>query len=294
MVAGKSSIKFIINPISGVRKKDMMGQYIRKHLDYSKFNADISYTKKAGDATSLAQDAVQKNFDLVVAAGGDGTINEVSRALTGTDTTLGIIPLGSGNGLAHHLKIPTNPISALQLINNSNEIKIDTVNVNDTMYVSIAGVGFDAKVARKFAKSDKRGFLSYFRIVSQEYTYYKEKKYKLIIDDREILSSALLISFANSNQFGYNTTIAPKASLDDGLIDVCIVKKVPLIELPVVAHLLYFNQIDKSRYVKIIKAKEVILEQNKNRTVNLDGEPLKLGKKLHFKINPLSLKILIP
>ncbi|MDZ7744038.1 MAG: YegS/Rv2252/BmrU family lipid kinase [Bacteroidota bacterium] len=294
MGSGKKKIKIIINPISGVRRKDMMGQYIQTHLDHNKFDADISYTKKAGDATSLAVDAVRESFDLVVAAGGDGTINEVSRALTGTVTTLGIIPLGSGNGLAHHLRIPTNPVSAIELINNFNETRIDTVDVNDTMYVSIAGVGFDAKVARKFAKKDKRGFLSYFRIVSEEYTYYKEKKYKLLIDGRELVDSALLISFANSNQFGYNTTIAPKAKLDDGLIDVCIVKKVPLIELPLVVHLLYFNQIDKSRYVEIIKAREVILEQSKNRTVNLDGEPLKLGKKLHFKINPLSLKILIP
>ncbi|MCF8388427.1 MAG: diacylglycerol kinase family lipid kinase [Bacteroidales bacterium] len=290
----KRNICFIINPVSGVRRKDMLGQYIQHHLDQDQYKPDIQYTKKPGDATTLAEAAVRDNFDIVVAAGGDGTINEVSRALTGTKTTLGVIPLGSGNGLAHHLKIPNNPVSAIQLINKGKEKMIDTVNVNNTMYVSIAGIAFVAKVAGKFARSDKRGFLSYFRIVSQEYTFYKEKKYSFTIDGKTYKRKALLISFANSNQFGYHTTIAPGAKLDDGLIDVCIVKKVPLIELPVVAHLLYWNQIDKSRHVEIIRAKEVLLEQKKNRNINLDGEPVKLGKKLHFKINPLSLKILIP
>jgi YegS/Rv2252/BmrU family lipid kinase len=294
METKKKKILFIVNPISGVRKNHILEPYIHNSLDLGIFDPSIEYTKKAGDGFLIAQKATKQGINYVVAVGGDGTINEVANGLTGTNTILGIIPFGSGNGLAHHLKYPTNVVSAIQIINQQKIKKIDTANINQKMFVSIAGVGFDARVAKKFAKSEKRGFFSYFKIVSKEYTSYREKKYKLTIDGKELETRALFISLANSNQFGYNTQISPSASIDDGLIDVCIVKKVPLIELPIVAHLLYWKQIDKSKYIEIIKAKEIHIEQSKNRTINLDGEPIKLGQKLHIKINPLSLNIIIP
>lgn len=290
----KKKIQFIVNPVSGVGRQNMLDTYIRKVLDLDKFEPIVTQTRKPGDGTIIAREASGAGIGIVVAAGGDGTVNEVVRGLINTDSTLGIIPIGSGNGLAHHLNIPTNPASAINLINRESISKIDTVLINDHIFVSIAGVGFDARVAEKFAKSDRRGFLSYFRIVSKEYQKYKPKNYKLFIDGKEHETKALLISFANSNQFGYNTQIAPKARIDDGLIDVCIVKKVPIIELPVIAHLLYWKQIERSKYIEIIQAREVKLQQSKNRTINLDGEPVKLGRELNIKINPLSLKVITP
>lgn len=294
MPSNKKRLHIIVNPKSGVGKHNLLESYLEKHLDKATFDLTIKNTLKPGDAKVFSGEAAATGVDYVVAAGGDGTINEVARELIGSNTALGIIPIGSGNGLAHHLKIPLNPAAAIDIINKQNVKRIDTVHINNQLFVSIAGVGFDAKVARRFAKSKQRGFLSYFKIVSQEYTSYKPQKYTIELDDKKFETEALLIGFANSNQFGYNTQISPGAKIDDGLIDVCIVKKAPLIELPRIAHLLYWGQIDKSRYVEIIQTKEIRVHQKKNKNINLDGETIRLGKELRIRINPLSLKILTP
>jgi len=290
----KKKILFIINPKSGIGKYKLLASYIENALDKDLFDYDILYTKYAGHGTELAQEAVRKSYDIVVVSGGDGTLNEIAKALVGSETLLGIIPVGSGNGLAHHLKIPINPIQAIEIINKTKSITIDTAYVNNNLFVSIAGVGFDALVAKKFTKVKRRGFLSYFKIIAKEYPKYKPLNYVINIDGKQFARKALFISFANSDQFGYNTTIAPKAIIDDGMIDVCIVKKIPIIELPFLAHLLYWKQIDKSKFIETIKGKKIIIEQEKKSTVNIDGEAVKLEKDLVVKINPLSLKIIIP
>ena len=290
----KKKILFIINPKSGIGKYKLLASYIENALDKDLFDYDILYTKYAGHGTELAQEAVRKSYDIVVVSGGDGTLNEIAKALVGSETLLGIIPVGSGNGLAHHLKIPINPIQAIEVINKTKSITIDTAYVNDNLFVSIAGVGFDALVAKKFTKVKRRGFLSYFKIIAKEYPKYKPLNYVINIDGKQFARKALFISFANSDQFGYNTTIAPKAKIDDGMIDVCIVKKIPIIELPFLAHLLYWKQIDKSKFIETIKGKKFLIEQEKKSTVNIDGEAVKLEKDLVVKINPLSLKIIIP
>ena len=290
----KKKILFIINPKSGIGKYKLLASYIENALDKDLFDYDILYTKFAGHGTELAQEAVRKSYNIVVVSGGDGTLNEIAKALVGSETLLGIIPVGSGNGLAHHLKIPINPIQAIEIINKTKSITIDTAYVNNNLFVSIAGVGFDALVAKKFTKVKRRGFLSYFKIIAKEYPKYKPLNYAIDIDGKQFARKALFISFANSDQFGYNTTIAPKAIIDDGMIDVCIVKKIPIIELPFLAHLLYWKQIDKSKFIETIKGKKIIIEQEKKSTVNIDGEAVKLEKDLVVKINPLSLKIIIP
>jgi len=238
--------------------------------------------------------AVENHYDIVVAVGGDGSVNEVAKGLLGSSTSLGIIPAGSGNGLARHLKIPFNPHNALKVIEAGNGIQIDTVKVNDEIFTSIAGVGFDALVAKKYANAGKRGFWSYFRIVTQEYVTYKPKKYWLTIDGKKMTTRALLIAFANSSQFGYNTAIAPDAELQDGLVDVCIVQKIPILEAPFISNLLFLKKIDKTKYVDIIKAKNIILERRKDRVINLDGEAVKVGKTLNITVCPNSLHVIIP
>jgi len=290
----KKKVVIIVNPVSGVRKKNLIGRYAGQVLNNELFEWEIVYTGKQGHATEIARDAAEKGIDIVIAAGGDGTINEVAKGLVHTATVLGLIPLGSGNGLAHHLRIPTNPVSAFEAINRFNTKRIDTVKINNNIFVSIAGVGFDARVARKFSKSRRRGFLAYFSIVSREYPWYTPRNYELTIDGIPLSRKALLISFANSGQFGYNTQIAPTARVDDGLIDVCIVQKVPLYEIPIIAHLLYWNRIDQSKYVEILKARKVELVQKRNRYINLDGESVKTGRKLLIEIDPLSLNIIVP
>ena len=211
------------------------------------------------------------------------------------DCVLGIIPRGSGNGLARHLGIPLSVSKAIDLINSQKITKIDTASVNDKKFISIAGVGFDAHIADLFAGNTKRGFLSYFKLVAANYRTYRPKKYKIKLDSQdEITRSALFITFANSNQFGYNTTIAPNAKLNDGKLDICIVNKPSIFEIPIIVNLLLLKKIHLSPHVNIVPASELIVTQSKNRVTNIDGEPIKLGKELKIKVNPLSLNVIIP
>jgi YegS/Rv2252/BmrU family lipid kinase len=207
---------------------------------------------------------------------------------------LGIIPVGSGNGLARHLGIPLSVSKAIQLINEGHYQLIDTATVNEKPFISIAGVGYDALIARKFANSKKRGFSNYLRIVVQTFIKYKPKKYFIHMDGNTIKSRALFVSFANSNQFGYHAQIAPKAKLNDGLLDICIAQKPKLFEMPLIANLVLLKMIDKSPHVKVIPAKEIIIERKKGKYVNIDGEALQMEKKLNVKIVPSSLKVIIP
>ena len=291
---GIKKILFIINPISGSGKQKQIEVSIDKDLDKVQFIPEIVYTSGPGNATELTRKAVADGFDIVVAVGGDGTVNEVGQALVGTSTALAIIPKGSGNGLARHLKIPFDIKKAIELINNGHSQRIDTATINDKVFLSVAGVGYDAFIAGKFAKAGTRGFITYFRIVTKEYPAYRPKKYIIEIDGKKIIRRALLVTFANSSQFGNNTSIDPKASVDDGLIDVCIVRRIPLILVPFYAPFLFSKMFHKTHFVEIIKAQKVTVTSKKGRTVHFDGDPCKMGKKLEMKINPLSLNIIIP
>ena len=270
----RKKILFIVNPISGPGKQKRIEKWIDEGLDKSKFMSSIIHTTHAGHATELSKKAIEDGVDIIVAIGGDGTVNEVGQTLIGSSTVLGIIPAGSGNGLARHLKIPFNFTKAIDVINKGNVRKIDTATVNDKVFLSVAGIGYDAFVARKFSKAAKRGFISYFRIVSSEYPSYKSKKYELEIDGKKITRRALVVTFANSSQFGNNTSIDPKARIDDGYIDVCIVRRIPLLLIPFYVPLLFTKTFHKTHYIEIIKAKEVKIQRKKRKktyilTVNL-------------------------
>jgi diacylglycerol kinase (ATP) len=288
------NILFIINPISGTGRQKNIEHLIDQELDKSKFTAKVVSTDGPGQATVLCKEAVEKGTDVIVAVGGDGTVNEIGQALVGTDSALGIIPTGSGNGLARHLKIPFNIKKAIRVINQDKLHKIDTATVNDKVFLSIAGIGYDAFVAKKFSKAARRGFFSYFRIVSGEYTAYKPKKYILEVDGKTITRRALLIAFANSNQFGNNTSIDPNAAIDDGYIDLCILRRIPLLLVPFYVPLLFSKMFHKTQYIEIIRAKEATVTRKKGKTMHFDGDPVTMGKKLEMKVNPLSLNIIIP
>jgi diacylglycerol kinase (ATP) len=292
----KRKITFIVNPASGSNRSrsQEIPDLIEKHLDHLIFEWNIVYNSEVGRGICLSREAAEQGIDIVIAVGGDGTVNEVARGLSGTKAVLGIIPSGSGNGLARYLGIPTDLAQAIGVLNSGKSIKIDTVSINESLFLSIAGVGFDALVADKFAQSNRRGFFSYFRIASREYPYYKPRKYIMDIDGQIIKRRALFISFANSDQFGYNTTIAPTADISDGLMDVCIVKKIPMFKAPLVATMLIAKKIDQSRYVEIIKAKQVSLRRRKNEVINIDGEPVILTRDLFIKVNPLALQVIVP
>jgi YegS/Rv2252/BmrU family lipid kinase len=291
----KKSICFIINPKSGRRRHAAIGDLITANIDSDKFRVFFYYTAYAGHAAQLSREAINLGMEIIVAVGGDGTINEVAGEMIGSNAALGIIPTGSGNGLARHLNIPFSVKRAIRLINTTHLDIIDTGVVNDRFFISLAGVGFDALVAKHFENSSRRGFLTYFMIIANRYFKYKPKKYKLTFDDGVVIvTRALFITAANSNQFGYNTTIAPNARLNDGLLDVVIVSKPKIFELPIIANLLLLKRIDLSPGVKIIPTTGVTISRSKNKVVNIDGEALKLRRKLRIKINPKSLNIIIP
>ncbi|MEI6766826.1 MAG: diacylglycerol kinase family protein [Bacteroidota bacterium] len=294
MMEGKRKIRFIINPVSGIGRQRIVERRVEKYLDHSKFEHEICYTEFAGHAVDLSRDAAEQGVDIVVAAGGDGSINEVARGVLGSKTAIGIIPVGSGNGLAHFLRIPRSIKKALRIINRHNVKIIDTANINDKLFVSIAGIGFDAYVAEKFARSTVRGFWTYAWIILKEYTLFKSNHFKFYINGEMIKRRAFMVSFANSDQFGFNCAIAPKAKIDDGLLDVCIVSKPNILFAPLLVPLMFAKVIDITPWIEIIRTSEIHCFQLKNFIAHIDGDQVHLTKELIVKVNPASVRVLVP
>jgi diacylglycerol kinase (ATP) len=292
----KRRIVFIINPISGVGRYKIVEKAIEATLDKSKFDVTIAYTEYKGHATVLAREFSEKKFDYITSVGGDGTLNEVVNGMIDSESALAIVATGSGNGLARHLGISTDPKVAVSQINDEFVVPIDTVSLNDYRFVSIAGVGFDALVAQLFSVTEKRGFISYAKIAIKQFLNYNSKKYSMQFPDVLKVKRAFFITFANSSQWGYNTKISPTASLNDGLVDVCIFKKPSLVKALFLIPVLFSNKINRTKQIKIIKTPEVIITRpnGKKMHIHIDGDSAKKVKSVHVKVNPLSLKIVIP
>ncbi len=288
----KQKIRFIINPISGKKHREHLPEQIKANLDLSEFDYEITVSEYAGHAKLLAQEAIDAHYDILAVAGGDGSINEVGTPLIGTDTALAVIPCGSGNGLSHCLNIPLDPIKALEVINGNRKRKIDTVEVNGLPFISISGTGYDAKVADDYSKDPRRGFETYFRYIIRNYITMKEHPYSIVLPDETLDVNAFFISFANSNQMGYDMPISPHASLWDGLVDLCIVQKPNPLELPIMGGFMLDGMMDKAPKVKIIQTPEATIIRPKADVINLDGESVMMDKDLHLKVNPLSLNII--
>lgn len=291
----KKKIIFIINPISGHHNKNNFPHLVDKHIDKNQYEYSIAFTEYAGHATELTMKAIEDGFEYIAAVGGDGTINEIAKCLIGKKQVLIIIPLGSGNGLARHLELPFKVERLInEVINNGKVYKIDTAVMNGIPFISIAGIGFDALIADYFAKDENRGFLTYAKLVTEKYPNYKQKEYTLILDDETTIEcKPFFVTFANSSQFGYNAEISPKASVQDGLLDVCIFKKPNILEVPIVATYFLVKQIDKSNFIDIYKAKKIKVIRKEAEVTNIDGEPVEMNKDITVEINPLSLNILL-
>ncbi len=289
----KKKICFIINPVSGVGKQKVIEKLIEEELDRTLFDYEIAYTNAPKHATELTKQAIRNNFSIVVAVGGDGSVNEIARALVGSTTAMAIIPAGSGNGLARHLQIPLDAKKAMAAINKSKERAIDTLQFNNETVANIAGVGFDAHIGWEFAKYGKRGFSSYLKVVLREFRKFKAQDFELIIDGKPIHKKAFLISFANGSQWGNNAYIAPLAHTKDGVMDIVILKDVSFLSAIKIGFKLFRKTLHKSSYLEIIKTKEVIVKQKKT-IAHIDGEPIEIGNTISIKVNPLSLKVIVP
>jgi diacylglycerol kinase (ATP) len=288
----KKNILFVINPISGGKDKTQLTRLADQYLDKNKFQAQYIFSEYAGHAAIISAEAIAKDADILVAVGGDGTINEVASAVEGTDKVMGIIPWGSGNGLARSLHIPLDHKKALLQLNNQNEIRIDSGVFNDKKFFNMAGMGFDAHISARFAENKTRGLKGYLKTTFKEIASYKSQNYKLEIDGRAYESEAFMLSIANSSQFGNNAHISPEASMNDGLLDVCIVKPFPLYFFPVMGFHLFNKSVDKSQYVQIIKGKYIRIQREKAGPVHLDGEPCEMGTEIKIEVKPLSLRVL--
>ncbi len=289
----KQKIRFILNPVAGKSSKIDLPEQIRQVLCSDRFDYEICVSEYAGHASLLAQEAVDLHYDAVAVAGGDGTINEVGSKLIGTDIALALLPCGSGNGLSRCLNIPLDLSKALELINRMAVCRIDTVTVNGVPFISIAGTGYDAQVADDYAHDTRHGFNTYLRYIVKNFFTLGEKEYTLILDDRRFTTKAFFISFANSNQMGYDVPIAPNASLWDGKVDLCIVRKPNLVELPIVGSFFLSSHIDKAPKVDILQVPEATIIRPEAAVLNIDGESKLFAKDLHIKTNPLSLHVVV-
>ena len=284
-------VLFIINPASGPGRRKELKNVLLHEAEVSGF--DVVYSKKPGHAFSLSSQAAG-NYDVVVAVGGDGTVNEVGRGLLHSTTSLGIIPIGSGNGLARFLQIPLKVERALEVIREGAVKSIDVIKINDFYSFNVAGIGFDAYISHQFAHKKKRGPLAYLQLISKEFPKYKSKNYSLLVDDTPIELDAFLISFANSSQYGNNFHIAPGALIDDGLIDVCLIKDFPKYSAPALLFSLLDQSIDKSKYDTILKARKINIQHPKPLLGHIDGEPVHFGRDVCIEILPLALKVIVP
>lgn len=290
----KTNILFVINPISGGKAKLRIPALIDRYLDKEKFNANFLLTEYAGHATEIVEEAITKNFDIIVAAGGDGTINEVASKVLQHKKILGILPLGSGNGLARFLNIPQNLKDAILLINQLKTDKIDSATFNNKCFFNLAGMGFDAHLSAAFSKDKKRGLAGYLKLSFKEVFTYKDEIYNINIDGIDYQRKAFAVTIANSSQYGNNVYIAPHASVKDGLLDVCVIKPFSILKLPVLSYILLNGTAETSDMIEIIKGKNIKISRAKEGPVHVDGEPLNMGKEVQVTINPLSLEVIVP
>jgi YegS/Rv2252/BmrU family lipid kinase len=289
----KEKIGFIVNPISGVKGKGKIPELIDELLDGNRFEPSVFYTERAGHGAEIAGQLSADGFRYVVAVGGDGTVNEVGRGIVHTDTALGIIPSGSGNGLARHLGIPVNVRKAIEYINNACVVEVDYGKANGHVFFCTCGAGFDAHISQQFALAGARGIKTYVEKIIGEYFTYKPEKYRIKNDFIDIEQEAFLVTFANASQYGNNAYIAPHANMQDGMMDVCVLSKFPLVVVPELAVRLFAKKIDKSYYMFSLNANRVVLEREKAGPFHFDGEAGEAGSEIEVCIVPRGLKVLV-
>ena len=298
------NIAFIINPVSGSKEtqnaKKKLPKLIMQTLDSEQWLPNITFTEYAGHAVELARQYARMGFDAVVAVGGDGTVNEVARGLVmgygnrpvSERTALGIMPMGSGNGFARHLGIPIRPQKAIEMINHAEPISVDYGLANGKLFVSTCGTGFDALIADHFAGSSKRGFSTYLQNIIRDAFSYHAQTYHIVGDGLDVTHKAFLITFANANQWGYEALIAPKASIQDGKMDIMLMSSHALLGSASLALRLFAGSIDDSHFMDTLRAREVTLEREEAAPFHIDGDPVEMEKDIHIRIVEDGLRVL--
>lgn len=293
MINSKRNITFIVNPISGTRSKDAICDLIDEMIDASRFDCRIIRTEYAGHASVIASQCVSEGCDICVAVGGDGTVNEVARSLVKSQTALGIIPCGSGNGLARHLRIPMEPKEALAIINEGQTDFYDYGIINSQPFFCTCGMGFDAFVSEKFAEAGKRGLTTYIEKVLKESLKYKPDTYTVEDETGTHKYKAFLIACANAAQYGNNAYIAPRASMQDGLLDVIVMEPFTVFEAPQMAIDLFAKTLGNNHRIKTFQAHRVHIHREREGAIHYDGDPMQMGRDIDVVLEPMGLKAVI-
>jgi diacylglycerol kinase (ATP) len=290
----KKHLVFIINPKSGVERQKEIAKSIDLHLDKDRYSYEIQHTQYAKHGIDLARQAAMNGAYAVVAVGGDGSVNDIVQGLLGTDTILAIIPKGSGNGMARTMHIPLDTNEAIKLINKGNTIAIDIAYANDRVFISNAGVAFDALISKKFAKSKKRGLMAYSWLVTKYMWLYKSWDWEITIDGKTIKERAFMVNVANGQQFGYNFKIAPMASCTDGLLDLIIIRKFPKIMGGTLVIRAMNGTIVNSPYVEHLRGREITISNSALRLMQTDGDAHVCEQSISFRIEQGALKVITP
>jgi YegS/Rv2252/BmrU family lipid kinase len=290
----KQPYLFILNPNSGTsigKKTEVLENTINAFAKKYNSHAKILFTEERGHATALVKENLQtEDWKAIVAVGGDGTMNEIAQPLVGLQMPIGIIPLGSGNGLARHLGLPLTLDSALKRLFEGKAITIDSAQVNDIPFFCTAGMGFDAYVGHLFSQQQERGLATYINVSFRSYWSYKPQTFRL----NGVDTHAFSLSFANAGQFGNNAWVAPQANLQDGMLDVCTIKPFPKWYGTSLAYQLFTKQLKPSRFIDYQSLREAVVETDIPPMIHYDGEPFQMNTtRIEVKINPASLRVIV-
>jgi YegS/Rv2252/BmrU family lipid kinase len=284
-------VLFIVNPVSGGKDKGRILKIIGKELDRSRFEYHVATTEYAGHGREIARDC---DADIVVAVGGDGTVSEVAQGVAGTSKTLGIIPCGSGDGLALHLGISRNPVKAVRQLNDSKAVRVDYGTVDGRDFLCTTGVGMDAQVAWEFANSGSRGLRTYVSKTLSVWRSFVPDKYSLEIDGVRHEVTASFITVANVNQWGNDAVIAPEASVTDGMYDIVILHPFRFWNIPGLALSLFTRRFTHNGKVSLFHGRDILLHREKADPAHVDGDSVGMGTDIRIGIHPSAISVLVP
>jgi diacylglycerol kinase (ATP) len=283
---------FLVNERSGRRRAFDVSQLIRRATEH--WSVEIVACGRKEDVDALVDRAEADGVEIVFAVGGDGTVHETAKRLIGRRPALGVLPIGSGNGFARHIGLPVDPEAALLSCRGGRIVTIDTATVNDHPFIGVMGIGFDALIADRFATSNARGLETYVREGLRAFAGFEAEEYEVSIANETIRQRAFVVAVANSGQYGNNARVAPLASLQDGLLDVVIVQESSFLDAPLLLARLFTGSFHRSGGVRTLQATELTIRRSQAGPAHLDGEPVTLPEELHVRVQPMSLRLLVP
>ncbi|MDH4089664.1 MAG: YegS/Rv2252/BmrU family lipid kinase [Cyclobacteriaceae bacterium] len=284
---------FIINKHAGVGYQPYLEGKIINACEKHDVECTIEFTADRGHGITLAQQAAEKGFQWVIASGGDGTLNEVAQGLIHAGLPMGIIPRGSGNGLARHLGISLRISDAIDQLFDSRVISMDAFTINGKFSLNVSGIGFDGHVANMFGADSRRGLIGYITLTLQEFFRFKEFEIIISANGKTFIRNAFIVAIANSSQYGNNARIAPSASVCDGLLHLNILRKVPFYRIDFV-YAFFNGSLDKSSFCEILVTNSLQLKTTIPVAFHVDGESCGLSDAFAVRLIPKALHVLVP